>query len=115
MRRYDDAGVVLPHGGATIAYKVTKEIVDEVADPKDDDMALYFLDIGIAKCRATDNIRDIFCKRIGRDIATARMLEATEGLTFTHHPSHSEVIKAVKEHYYLVRSAFLPQIRLMEK
>lgn len=112
LRRRDAHGNILPHGGATIAYKVSHETIDEVADSSDPNTAIYFLDIGIAKCRASPSSSDMFCKRIGRDIATARLLDCVEGYTYIVHPTKQQVIKAVKEHYYHQQEEFEPQIRV---
>jgi hypothetical protein len=111
---YDECDNILPWGGSTIAYQVTREDGnDEVTDPGS---YLYFVDIGIANCRASDKGRDLFCKRIGRDIALARLLDdnrVVDAGMVGHHPTHAEVIALVRESFYQEREEFVPQIRLM--
>lgn len=119
MRFYNTHNQLMPWGGGTIAYQVTKE------DPDDIDMvdgqtptSLYFIDLGIANCRFSDKGHDLFCKRIGRDIALARLLDddkAVDAGVVGHHPTHSEVITKIREAYYQEREEFSPQVRLMVK
>lgn len=122
MRMYDKNNNLLPWGGSTIAYRVTKDFAEEEYDIggslSTGDEILYFLDIGISNCRYSDKSKDLFCKRIGRDIALARLLDTdkqTDGGYYINHPTHSDIINAVKNIYYHVREEFVPQVRLMVK
>lgn len=110
MRMYDEKGKMLPHGGSTIAYKVSEDVAE------DEHNRLYFLDIGVANCKYSDKHKDLFCKRIGRDIATARLLDCDIGGPVMHgHPTHDQVIKQVKEMYYHDREAHIKTARLLLK
>lgn len=61
LRRYDPEGNLLPKGGATIAYIID---YDNSADCRK-------LDYKIARC----NYKDVFSRKIGRAIASGRMLK----------------------------------------
>ena len=109
MRMYDANGKMLPHGGSTIAYKVSEDLAE------DENTRLYFLDVGISNCKYSDKHKDLFCKRIGRDIATARLLEKIGGTVMRGHPTHADVIHMVKELYYHEREVHVKTARLMFK
>jgi hypothetical protein len=90
-----------PLGGATIAYRLT--------DGEDE---CFFLEMGVAHCRYDDN----FCKRIGRDIALARLLDddAVEiAKAYASRPTLREVIAEVKEAYYTSKEEAMPTVRLV--
>jgi hypothetical protein len=90
-----------PLGGATIAYRVTENFEDA-----------FLVEMGIAQCRHDDN----FCKRIGRDIALARLLDddkAEMGQVYFNRPTLREVIAEVKEAYYTFKEEVMPTVRLV--
>lgn len=101
VAHFDYVPQLSPLGGATLAYRVTEG-----------PMGAYFLEMGVAHCRHNDN----FCKRIGRDISLARLLdddkveivESYESL-----PTLREVVAEVKEAYYEFKEAAMPTVRLV--
>lgn len=103
--KFDDCVKLQPKGGATIAFKIAHELIDEEGKG-----GLYFLEFGVAHCCTND----MFNKRIGRDIATARLLMVDNQLDevyWTKHPTVQEVITKVKELYYLDKEQYFPQVR----
>lgn len=66
IRRIDDDGLLSPYGGATIAYSSTKkDIVFNYAICRGDD--------GSCNSNTGKPIRDLFCYRIGRQVAAGRL------------------------------------------
>ena len=100
-RGLNNFSVLSPLGGATIAYRLT--------DGEDE---CFFLEMGVAHCRYDDN----FCKRIGRDISLARLLDdnAVEiAKAYASRPTLREVIAEVKECYYTYKEEAMPTVRLV--
>lgn len=135
LRRYNVDNTINPHGGTTIAFRVTEEFADDLVIALDDgddeelkqDAALiyepfYCLELAWADCMysyAPNGIKDLFVKQKGRQIATHRLESDTYtrplNSLYPNHPTLNRVINAVKELWYDHKETFEPQARLIYK
>jgi len=84
-------------GGATIGYEVSS-----LSDTED--AVEYY----IAKCCD----KDVFCRKIGRDVSQGRLLRGGgRTITIPHGLPRGEIRKILVEKYYESESHFVPNIR----
>lgn len=97
--------IIAPRGGCTFAYKLihTKQ--------KGEDKLRYRIRFGLAKCNSKDN----FCKKIGRELALARLNDSSkaENLNFSigYTPDAEDVYFNLFEVYYKDQEEYIGNIR----
>lgn len=96
LRWYDEDDL-MPWGGATFAYRCIKEPNGH-----------FVVNIGVSHCCRCDN----FNKRIGRDIALARLLTSPSYIMhLLSLPTKQKIINYIKEEFYFEKSKYFPEVR----
>ncbi|MGI0012503.1 MAG: hypothetical protein ACREBU_03530 [Nitrososphaera sp.] len=101
IRDHDTAGELLPRGGATIAYKLTRQ------------SDFFHIEWAIAECMPTESSEggDHFVKQIGRDISSARLSAGNRTYENVIASDQSDGIQALLYTNFLERKKeFIPNI-----